>query len=160
MSAAVRPYAEIVDTLHSPYAGDDLVPDASVPLLVADVTGQTVDQAAARALRALPAVTVAVGEDARSASGAGLAAFDVLVAENPASGGVPGVDAVHWLEPDAGVANTVATIGERVRSNPQASVAAVQLLRLSAGLDVVDGLIAESLTYSTLQSGPEFAALA
>lgn len=157
MPAAVRPYAEIVDTLHSPYASDDLVPDASVPLLVIDVTGRTVDQEAARTLKALPAVTVAVGEDARATSGAGLAAFDVLVAENPASGGVPGADAVQWLEADSGVANALEKISECVRFNPQASVAAVQLLRLSAGVDVVDGLVAESLTYSTLQAGPEFA---
>ncbi len=156
MSAAVRPYAEIVDTLRSPYAGDDLVPDAAVPLLLTDVTGETVDQETARALRALPAVTVAVGEDAHGAGGAGLAAFDVLLAENPVSDERPGVDAACWLAPDGGLANALEKIGERVRSNPHASVAAVQLLRVSAGLDVAGGLIAESFTYSTLQAGPEF----
>lgn len=165
MSTAVHPYAEIVDALRSPYASDDLVPDASVPLLVTDVTGRTVDREAAHALKALPAVTVAVGDDASGASGAGMAAFDVLVAENPAGGAAAGAGAgagadsgaVHWLAPDGGVASVVATIDERVRSHPQASVAAVRLLRLSEGLDTVDGLVAESLTYSTLQAGPEFA---
>jgi hypothetical protein len=43
------------------------------------------------------------------------------------------------------------------RRTPLATMALVQLLRLSADLDVHQGLIAESLVYSTLQSGPEFA---
>ena len=44
------------------------------------------------------------------------------------------------------------------RRTPLAAMALVQLLRQSAGLDVHQGLIAESLVYSTLQSGPEFGA--
>jgi enoyl-CoA hydratase/carnithine racemase len=43
-----------------------------------------------------------------------------------------------------------------VRRTPLAAMALVQLLRQSALLDVHQGLIAESLVYSTLQSGPEF----
>ena len=42
------------------------------------------------------------------------------------------------------------------RRTPLAAMALVQLLRQSAGLDIHQGLIAESLVYSTLQSGPEF----
>ena len=42
------------------------------------------------------------------------------------------------------------------RRRPVAAMALVQLLRQSAGLDIHQGLIAESLVYSTLQSGPEF----
>jgi enoyl-CoA hydratase/carnithine racemase len=42
------------------------------------------------------------------------------------------------------------------RRTPLAAMALVQLLRQSAGLGVDQGLIAESLVYSTLQSGPEF----
>jgi hypothetical protein len=42
------------------------------------------------------------------------------------------------------------------RRTPLAAMALVQLLRQSARLDVHQGLIAESLVYSTLQSGPEF----
>ncbi len=49
-------------------------------------------------------------------------------------------------------------VADRVRARPQASAALVQLLRLGEVLDVYEGLIAESLTYSMLQSGPEFAA--
>lgn len=47
-------------------------------------------------------------------------------------------------------------IFEAVRSFPLASMAAAQLLRHSENLSVHEGLIAESLVYSTLQSGPEF----
>jgi hypothetical protein len=45
---------------------------------------------------------------------------------------------------------------ERIRRNPLASLALVQLLRLSAGRSWHEALVAESLVYSTLQSGPEF----
>jgi enoyl-CoA hydratase/carnithine racemase len=47
-----------------------------------------------------------------------------------------------------------------VERSPLAAVALVQLLRHSESLDFHEGLIAESLTYSTLQGGPEFAAWA
>ena len=41
---------------------------------------------------------------------------------------------------------------------PLASLVLVQLLRKSLSRDVPEGLLAESLAYSTLQAGPEFAA--
>lgn len=44
------------------------------------------------------------------------------------------------------------------RRNPLASLALVQTLRRSAGGSIHDGLVTESLGYSVLQSGPEFAA--
>jgi enoyl-CoA hydratase len=47
---------------------------------------------------------------------------------------------------------------DSVRKHPIACMSAVQLLRHSEGLSVHEGLIAESLMYSTLQSGPEFQA--
>ena len=49
-------------------------------------------------------------------------------------------------------------IADSTRRRPIASMALVQLLRLSSGLDVQQGLMAESAVYSTLQAGPEFAA--
>jgi hypothetical protein len=45
---------------------------------------------------------------------------------------------------------------EATRRTPLAAMALVQLLRQGSQLDVHQGLIAESLVYSTLQSGPEF----
>ncbi len=47
---------------------------------------------------------------------------------------------------------------EAIRANPQASLALVQLLRQNAHQDAHAGLVSESLVYSVLQSGPEFAA--
>ena len=47
---------------------------------------------------------------------------------------------------------------EAVLRTPLAALGLVQLLRQGAALDVNGGLVAESLVYSTLQSGPEFAA--
>jgi enoyl-CoA hydratase/carnithine racemase len=44
-----------------------------------------------------------------------------------------------------------------LRRRPLATLALVQLLRLGERLDAHAGLVAESLVYSTLQSGPEFA---
>jgi hypothetical protein len=51
----------------------------------------------------------------------------------------------------------LAPILDATRRTPLAAMALVQLLRQGAGLDIQQGLIAESLVYSTLQSGPEFA---
>lgn len=48
---------------------------------------------------------------------------------------------------------TLARIHEIVAGAPAAAVALVQLLRLSAALDLLDGLVAESLVYSMLQAG-------
>lgn len=52
----------------------------------------------------------------------------------------------------------LAPLEAAVATSPLACQALVQLLRLNASLGVHDGLIAESLVYSTLQGGPEFAA--
>jgi hypothetical protein len=48
------------------------------------------------------------------------------------------------------------SILDTLRLAPLASQALVQLLRMQQRLDVGSGLVAESLVYSTLQSGPEF----
>jgi hypothetical protein len=50
----------------------------------------------------------------------------------------------------------LAPILDAVRRRPLASMALVQLLRHGEGLDIHQGLVAESLVYSTLQGGPEF----
>ncbi len=47
---------------------------------------------------------------------------------------------------------------DAIRRSPHASLALLQLLRHSQNLDIHEGLIAESLAYSVLQSGPEFGA--
>jgi hypothetical protein len=52
----------------------------------------------------------------------------------------------------------LAVLAGAVRRTPLASAALAQLLRHNDVLDLHEGLVAESLVYSTLQSGPEFAA--
>lgn len=89
------------------------------------------------ALARLPCVTAAVGAERASPAGAQLAVrFDVVA--------------------DATVA--LAPVAAAVERTPLAALALVQLLRHSEGMNAHEGLVAESLVYSTLQSGPEFAA--
>jgi Enoyl-CoA hydratase/isomerase len=51
----------------------------------------------------------------------------------------------------------LAPVRAAVAHTPLAAMALVQLLRHNEGLDVHEGLIAESLVYATLQGGPELA---
>ena len=88
-------------------------------------------------LAQLPCPTLAFPDSGLRGTAAALAArFDVLVAD-------PG---------------ELTPLLERIARNPQAAAAVVQLLRLSEHSSVHDALVAESLVYSTLQSGPEFRA--
>lgn len=155
MFAAVRPYAEILEALRSPYAVDDLLSEGEPPVLLTDITGQTVTGDVGETLRSFPAVTVAICDEPSATNGEGVAAFDVPLADDPGSARAPVTRGISWTTPDAGVTTAIDRIIERARSNPQASVGVVQLLRLSSNLGVVDGLVAESLMYSTLQSGSE-----
>jgi len=94
-------------------------------------------EAAALILPWLPCPTVGLALVAPSAAGSRLAsAFDVLV------------------ERECDLASVRAS-AERC---PLAAAALAQLLRLGETLGVHDRLVAESLAYSTLQAGPEFAA--
>lgn len=52
----------------------------------------------------------------------------------------------------------LARLAASVAASPRAAVTLVRLLRLTSVLPVPDGLVAESLAYSTLLAGPEFAA--
>ena len=55
-------------------------------------------------------------------------------------------------------ADQLGAVLEGIDRAPLAALVLVQLLRRSEGRSVADGLVAESLAYSTLQAGPEFAA--
>ena len=120
---------------HSPLTGD--------PLLAVDLGADTdwpdeLALAVAReALSELPCPTVALAE------GLLAPAAEALVAE---------FDAVVASRADLEV------VADTVYAQPLASQAFAQLLRLSAGRSVHEGLVAESLVYATLQAGPEFAA--
>lgn len=49
-----------------------------------------------------------------------------------------------------------AALAARIAHSPLAATVLVQLLRITETMSLADGLIAESLAYSTLQAGPEF----
>lgn len=119
-----------LDLVRSPFALDDL----AGPPFVAEVTTRdqpTTDDVAI--VRALAAVTVAVVDDAAAPPPAA-SVFDIVVDAD-------GVDAVT----------------APARRHPHAAVTLVQLLRAGESLDVTGALVAESLAYSTLLAGPEFA---
>ncbi len=131
-----------IERLRAPGARERFATLAGAPLLVVDLSGDAdagADRLAdARAVLAeLPCVTLGIGAAAASHAGAALAdRFDVL----------------------ASSAAELEQVRAGIERSPLASLALAQLLRLSEGLDVVGGLVAESLVYSTLQAGPEFAA--
>jgi enoyl-CoA hydratase/carnithine racemase len=84
----------------------------------------------------------------------GLSGVGASGPSGPSGVGAPGSAAAFVPGPAA----ALGAIAEMARRRPLACVALVQLLRLSAGVDVRDAVVAESFTYSSLQAGPEFAA--
>jgi hypothetical protein len=73
-----------------------------------------------------------------------------------ADGADPGAAPAAWFDVAVSSAAELRRVVSRVRQHPLASFALVQLLRVSEGRELHDGLVAESLVYSTLQAGPEF----
>ena len=135
--------AEAVRRLQSPGAVEEFSPLTGEPFLAVDLrsdAGALQDDAIAAArgrLLELPCPTIALADAPLAARAAALVdRFDVVVASE----------------------DEAALVGAAARRTPLAAMALVQLLRLSAGRSVEEGLVAESLVYSTLQSGPEFAA--
>ena len=140
--AGVLPLTQALDRLRSPFALEAFSPLTGDPLLVVDLAD--------------PApVSVGAVAEAR-ATLAQLACPSVALGADRASG--PAAQLVDRFDLVIGSAAELAPIVETVRRVPLAALALVQLLRHSEGLDVHEGLIAESLVYSTLQGGPEFAA--
>ncbi len=123
------------------------VPLTGGSVLVVDLDG-TGEPFPLERVPSYPCVVVGVGDPGRG-SGA-LAGVDVALTGSAGAPspwvGVEDVDAE--LERLAGAAGAA----------PMASALLAQVLRLSGRLGLADGLVAESLAYSTLQSGPEFAA--
>lgn len=63
-----------------------------------------------------------------------------------------------WVSLDAGdFGVAVERLAEAVRNNPQASTIAAAVLRLTAAMPLADALTVESLAYSALMGGAEFA---
>ena len=136
---------EALDRLRSAYAREDFAPLTGDGVLVVDLPAEDRTDAspeqlaeAARALAQMACPTLALAPADLSPTAAALAEhFDVIL---PAE------------------ASGLERILARIRAQPRAALALVQLLRHNAQLGIHEGLIAESLVYSTLQAGPEFAA--
>jgi enoyl-CoA hydratase/carnithine racemase len=141
---AVLSLGEAVSRLGSPYALESFATLTGEPALVVDLPadGHTDvdDRAVERALELLGQLacpTIAIRGSALSPLATDwVDAFDVVVSS----------------------ATDLDRVLGAIRKNPQASLGLVQLLRHNAGVDVHQGLIAESLVYATLQGGEEFAA--
>lgn len=133
----------------------DGVPTAPfAPVELAGSAPRDVLEAATRAARSSARVLVGVSDGCPHESWAPLLeALTCTVVNAPSHDGLP---------PTCVAVDDVAAasvhIGEQVRRSPRAGSTLVQLLRLTSRLDVGDGLVAESLAYSTLLAGPEFAA--
>jgi enoyl-CoA hydratase/carnithine racemase len=133
---------EALEVLPSPYSLERYSPLTGESALVVDFTdasaapGLEKTQKLRDALVQLPCPTLAVCAENTPASAALVDRFDVVVRD---------------------VGETTPIL-DAVRRAPLASQALVQLLRQGDHLGLHDALVAESLVYSTLQSGPEFAA--
>ena len=140
--AELLPLHRAVDELQSPFALEHFSPLTGRPVLAVDLDtdpGRADParlDAARHALLRLPCVAVAL------LRGGGPAARALA----------PGFDVVAQTEDE--LRPVLATV-ERV---PIASLTFAQLLRHCAERDVEQGLFSESLAYSILQTGPEFAA--
>ena len=111
-----------------------------------------VQEAATQQAQSSGAVLVGVAGRAPACSSALLDALAFTVV--PASADeVPRTCVAH---PDPDELRAGLEVG--VTAAPRAAVTLVRLLRLTSVLSVADGLVAESLAYSTLLAGPEFAA--
>jgi enoyl-CoA hydratase/carnithine racemase len=97
---------------------------------------------------AAPFVTVGVTRS--DLHGGPLAGFDVLLLETESEVAAP------WVRV-ADLGEAVADLRRAVSASPLAAVFLAQVLRTSAGASFGDALVIESLAYSTLQAGPEFA---
>lgn len=135
--------AEALERLRSPDVAESYSALAGEPLLLVDLgreagaVSEDALAAARRALRALPCPSAALAAEPLGKSGRALRdAFDLVLED----------------------AARIETLRARVAASPLASAALVQLLRCGEALDVEGALVAESLTYSMLQAGPEFAA--
>jgi enoyl-CoA hydratase/carnithine racemase len=62
-----------------------------------------------------------------------------------------------WVGCPGGIPEALAVLGAGILAAPAAGCTLVQLLRVSESVSVPSALVAESLAYSALQSGPEFA---
>jgi enoyl-CoA hydratase/carnithine racemase len=126
------PLGELLNVAASAFAQDALGIDAGGGWVLTDLREARNEKTGADPLAHLGCVLVAIGE----ATDALAAAFDVVVDDEAAA----------------------AEVTNAIDARPIASTALALLLRGTERRTVLDGLIAESSTYSTLQQGPEYGA--
>jgi len=136
--------ASLVAALADPAASERFSVLTGAALVCVDLAGaeggasEAALRAAAARLGELPALSVGVGAAGSPAARALAPALDVLLGRGD--------------EAELG------PIAETVAKAPLASLGLAQLMRASLARTIYEGLVAESLVYSTLQSGPEFGA--
>jgi enoyl-CoA hydratase/carnithine racemase len=136
--------AELIEALEDPSAPERFSVLTGAALVRVDLAGtagaatRERAQRAAQRLAELPAISVGFGAADSACAHALAPALDVRL----------GADELGEL----------AAIEESVASSPLASLGLVQLVRASLARTIHEGLVAESLVYSTLQAGPEFRA--
>ncbi len=149
--------AELVELLRSPFGLEEAA-TAATPMLTVDLSESLrgLDEATVgdlvELLQSVRAVTVGIlTEPVTPEAESAVAGFDVLLADadSPVADSVVAIDALD---------DALAALSTAIAANPQAAVAMGQLLRQRTYQSVPNGLVAESLTYSMLQSGPEFGA--
>ena len=135
--------SQAIERLRSPYTREDFSPLTGARFLVVDLDADdgAGDPAALGAVREAlarlpcPSLALLMGEPSPKARRLE-SAFDLVLASD----------------------DEIAPVLEGIEASPLAAMTLVQLLRHGEHLDIESGLLAESLAYSVLQSGPEFAA--
>ena len=140
MRPALTP-TELQRALHDPAALERRSPLFGQPAVWVELGAEPApgarDVRAWQRLAELPAVGVGIARSGVAPGAAALAeALDVIVRSE----------------------DEIEAIRSNVERSPLASLVLVQLLRRSLSSELESGLLAESLAYSTLQAGPEFAA--
>lgn len=143
-------------------SAEELSPINGVALVVVDLRSGEWPDVSAIAIESLPCVVVARTSATTSGAEAALAACCDVVLGDPVSTGprstsdsaASAADGVRAVCADEDQADELfATI----LANPLAAASLALLLRGQPGRTIEEGLVAESTTYSLLQSGPEFA---
>ena len=140
---------ELAELLADPEALERPVTDGASPLTVVDLTAAAQAPAAKLPAGSPPTWRVLIGWSAVGFDFPALSQFDVLLTSDDDRS--PG-----WVHADDPT-ESVGRIASTCRAAPQAAVALAQLLRLRVHLPLGDALVAESVTYSMLLAGSEFA---
>jgi hypothetical protein len=147
LSLKLHAPAEALERLADPRSGERFGPHGEEPLLAIDLAAGAGPESVSPSRR-----------DAAELALASLPCASVGIAPDPGELDPGRAALAERLDVIATSAEECGEVARVVAQQPIAAVALVQLLRLSEGRPVADGLVAESLTYSTLQAGPGFAA--